>query len=250
MESCTFVQVKKFPLITFYLIAWMLGPAAAVAQSASSGASFQKNAFTFNLGQYLVNEINLGYEHLFNEKKSIEFNVGLIYRNELLRKQSEEWTNSQYFYERGFGLKVSHRIYRKGADKASKRNYYSFGINYQHLFFNSEWFETDHQPTIVIKDIDNKDSLTTQGTEEIYQRRTRNRIGIHFISGNIFPLNNNFAFEIFYGIGIRGIFSNRYDIAVANSGFGRTWIYESGNRDEKFYIRPTIHAGVKLRLGW
>jgi hypothetical protein len=236
--------VKKFAVQTL-IVFLFITPAVSSGQGSSSS---QKNALLFNLGQYIVNEVNLGYEFQFKENKSLEIYGGLIYQNEFWRKMSEEWTNSQYFYERGFGLKISHRIYRKPGEKG-RRNFYSFGLNYQYLYFNQQWFETDHQPTIRTED-SLGNSIEILGTEQIYQRRFRNRFGIHFISGNIFPINKTFGIEIFYGIGLRGIFSNRYDLAVSESGPGVTRIYISNNRDEKFYIRPTIHAGAKFRIGW
>ncbi|MCX6273964.1 MAG: hypothetical protein NTV09_01990, partial [Bacteroidetes bacterium] len=80
--------------------------------------------------------------------------------------------------------------------------------------------------------------------------------GFEVTMGNIFPMGKTFAIEIYYGIGLRGIFSNRFDVAVHNNYTGKSKTYTedktyvSDNDDMKFYIRPSIHAGVKLRLGW
>lgn len=251
MESCTFAFVKKSASRTALLIFFSLIPALqAGAQRAPFETSKQKNALTFNIGQYLVNEINLGYEHFFSEKKSFELSGGFIYRNELLIKQAEDWSNSQYFYEHGFAVRLAHKIYHNIGEKSGKKYYYSFGLNYQYLYFNDEWFKTDRQPTVYLKDSQGHVIDKALGTEDIYQRRYRNRIGAQFLLGNIFPMGNTFAIEIYYGIGVRGIMSNRYDVAVSETGFGKTNVYPSGTRNEKFYIRPSIHAGAKLRIGW
>ncbi len=222
-------------------------PSFAGAQSNPNGIAPQNNALTFNLGQYLVNEINLGYEHFLKEKRSVEFNGGLIYRNDALLKLAKDWSNSQYFYERGFTAKVAYKIYRKGGEKNGKKNYYAFGINYQYLYFNNEWFETDKE----IKFKPEPSGSEVVGKEEIYRHRFRNRVGLQITLGNIIPMGNTFGLELYYGLGLRGILSNRFDVArgaIVNDEHFTIQTLNFG--DQKFYVRPSIHAGIKLRMGW
>lgn len=192
----------------------------------------------------------------------MELNGGLIYRNDFLRKQTEEWSNSQYFFERGFTARLSYKIYRNAVEKSGRKNYYSFGLNYQYLYYNNEWFDLGVVKTDSIHKIKNTnpppDSINVTGdvSRDILQHRFRNRFGLQITLGNIFPIGNTFAIEIYYGIGLRGVLSNRFDVAVHENFSGTSDIYNqdniyvSNNDDSKFYIRPTIHAGIKLRLGW
>ena len=87
--------------------------------------------------------------------------------------------------------------------------------------------------------------------EEILRHRFRNRAGIQINLGNIFPMGKTFALEIYYGLGVRVIYSNRFDVARGMTLSDKQYILEDLNfKSEKFYFRPTIHAGVKLRIGW
>jgi len=206
----------------------------------------QRNALTFNLGQFLVNEINLGYEHFLSENQSMELNGGLIYRNDVLRKMAEDWNNSQYFYERGFAARLAYKIYHHAGSKGRK-NYYSFGFNYQYLYFNNEWFETDKE----IKFRPEPGSAEITANEEIYRHRFRNRFGLQITLGNVYPLGKTFAIELYYGLGVRGIFSKRFDVARGATVDDEQLILQTLNfEDQKFYVRPSIHAGIKLRMGW
>lgn len=262
-ESLTFAQVKKTVTHFRYLLFFLMVPAMVNAQGIPGQSGAQKNALTFNLGQYLVNEINLGYEHFFSEKKSMELSGGMIYRNDFWIKQAGDWSNSQYFYERGFAVRLAYKIYRKAGEKKGRKNYYAAGLNYQYLYFPNEWFDAGevNYSRKIPDPASQGDSITLTGTgvREIYQHRFRNRFGLQLLLGNIYPLGNTFALEIFYGIGVRGIFSNRFDVAVHEDYTGASKdgnvykldnTYVSGNEDSKFYIRPSIHAGIKLRLGW
>jgi hypothetical protein len=249
MESCTFALVKKILLHSRHLIlACCLLPVVSTAQSATYGSSAPRNnAFTFNLGQLVVNEINLGIEHYFTDKKSIEYGGGLIYRNDFWLKLAEDWANSQYFYEHGFALRLAHKIYHKANDKTGRKNYHSFGMNYQYLAFNNKWFETEEELTLVLKPSNEEIQLQ----EEIFMHRFRHRIGLQVTLGHLIPLDETFALDLYYGMGVRGVFSNRFDVARGVTYNGEQVTLEYLNyEDRKFYMRPTIHAGVKLRIAW
>ena len=240
--------MKKISVPTLiFIFLTLLFPVISDAQSNTNGVSPVRNAFTFNLGQYLVNEINLGYEHIFKEKKGLEINGGLIYRNDLILSQAKDWSNSQYFYERGFAARIAYKIYRKSGEKSGRKSFYSFGLNYQYLYFNNEWFETDKE--IKYKPEPSAKEIITN--EEIYRHRFRNRAGLQITLGNIIPMSNTFALELFYGCGVRGILSDRFDVARGVSVDDNHIILQVLDYgDRKFYIRPSIHAGVKLRMGW
>ena len=72
-----------------------------------------KNYISLNLGQYFINEINLGYEHFISDKNSIEVNGGIIYRNEFWLNVASDWVNSQYFREQGFAARIYYKTYKK-----------------------------------------------------------------------------------------------------------------------------------------
>ena len=246
-ESCTFAQVNNKRLrVKILLFLLVLFSSFAGAQNNGSNPVI-RNAISLNVGQLIINEFNLGYEHLFSEKKSIELNGGLIYRNELWRNEAKDWTNSQYFHETGFTSRIIFKIYRKGGINTGKRNYYSIGLNYQYLYFNNEWFETDKD--IKVKLEPSGDEIVTK--EDILRHRFRNRIGLQLDMGNILPLGKSFSFEFYYGLGVRGVFSNRFDVARGAKVEDQQLLLSTLNfEDQKFYIRPAIHAGLKLRAGW
>ena len=240
--------MKKIAFVSgIFVFLKLLFPAHTDAQSNPDGVSKVRNAISLNLGQYLVNEVNLGYEHVFKKMNGLEISGGLIYRNDIILDQAKDWSNSQYFYERGFTGKVAYKIYRKNGENSGKKSYYSFGLNYQSLYFNNTWFETDKE----VKFKPDSSAASVTAAEEIYRHRFRNRFGLQITLGNIIPLGKTFALELYYGCGVRGITSDRFDVARGVTADGHHVILQTLNFDDsKFYIRPSIHAGVKLRLGW
>ena len=219
---------------------------ATFAQTAASDGKKITNAISFNIGQYLVNEINLGYEYFLSEKKSIEVNGGIIYSNEFWKNVASEWTNSQYFRENGFAVRAYYKTYKKASEKSHNKSFYSFGLNYQYLYFNNQWIETDKRGKVKPEG----DTVSHFGPEEILMHRLRHRIGLQLMLGNVIAADKTFALEIYYGLGIRGIFSNRFDVARRVTEDGEIFSQELNYEDKSFYVRPTIHAGVKLKLGW
>ena len=201
-----------------------------------------------NLGQYFINEINFGYEHFLSEKNSIELNAGLIYRNEFWLNLASDWVQSLYFREHGFAARAYYKTYKKTGEKNNK-SFYSFGLNYQYLYFNNEWIDTDKPGKVTVIE-PSGDTSYHYGPEEILMHRLRHRIGFQLLLGNIIPAGKSFAFEVYYGLGIRGIFSSRFDVARRVTEDGEFFSQDLNYEDNSFYVRPTIHAGVKLKLGW
>ena len=122
-------------------------------------------------------------------------------------------------------------------------------MNYQYLYFNNEWINTNKIGTV--KEYITQDSIISHtGPEEILMDRTRHRLGVQLMMGNVIPSGNNFAIEVYYGLGVRGIFSTRFDEARKVTEDGKEYIGYLNFEDKSFYLRPTIHAGIKLKLGW
>jgi len=246
------LALKKFRGFIFLLLSCLF-VSAVTAQSTLRGSKQMTNAFTFNIPQYFVNEINLGYEHFLSENKSLEFNAGIIYRNEFLLDASSDWVNSQYFREHGFAARAYYKTYKKANEKNNNKTFYSFGINYQYLYFDNEWIETGKTYTLdsmVITEPQHPFKGPKTGDEQILMNRFRNRIGVQLLLGNDIPMGNHSSLEIYYGLGLRGIFSRRNDIARITTVNGVEYYQDLNHTDTQFYIRPTIHAGVKLKLGW
>ena len=227
-------QVKFFFRILFS-IGFFSAVSSTLQAQYTSVPTVKKNFLVFNLGQYAVNEINLGFERMFGYTRSVEINLALIYRNDFLAEQAREWSNTQYFVEHGFALRAGYKMYQPG-ERGGNQNYLMPMLNYQYLYYPTEWFVTD----VKVNNL----------TEEIYQRRTRHRIGAQFIWGKIFPAGNVFSFELFYGVGVRAVFSNRYDESKRYSELGSDVVFPVNFRDKKFYLRPSVHAGIKMRVGW
>ena len=227
-------------------------PATFAQTSASEGKKIT-NAISFNVGHYLVNEINLGYEYFISEKKSIEVNGGLIYKNEFWLNLASDWTNSHYFREQGFAVRAYYKTYKKTSEKSNNKSFYSLGLNYQYLYFDEDWFETDKLYTLdstVKTDPQHPFNGPKVGDEQILMRRLRHRLGVQLLLGNVIPMSNHFFVEIYYGLGLRGIFSRRTDVARITTVNGEEYYQDLNYVDNDFYLRPTIHAGVKLKLGW
>jgi hypothetical protein len=244
--------LKTFRGFIFLTFSCLFIPAAFAQTSASDGKKIT-NVISFNIGQYLVNEINLGYEYFLSENKSIELNGGLIYQNQFLMSLSEDWINSQYFREQGFAVRAYYKTYKKSNEKKNSKTFYSFGLNYQYLFFNEDWFDTGKTFTLdsnVVTVPPHPYKDPNAGDEQVLMHRLRHRIGVQLLLGNVLPMGSNFFLEFYYGLGLRGIFSRRTDVARITTIDGSEYYQDLNSVDNSFYVRPTIHAGVKLKLGW
>ena len=194
---------------------------------------YRKNAFSFNLTRYMVNELNLSYEHRFSLRRGIEFNFGYIYVNDEIKDLTKDWVNTQYFYEHGCAARFHYKIFkRKDLDETKWRDYIAPGVSYKYLYYNNQEF---------ISETDGK-------SEILYQHRFRHKMSLEFLFGKVYEMNSTFAFEFYYGAGITGTLSDRYveyripdtkkmDVRVAVNDHAKD-----------FYVRPLVMAGVKLRI--
>lgn len=223
-------------VICSFFILLLVSPVYSPAQSDDLHAS--RTAISLNIGQAVSNEINLSFEKFVTEKSALELDAGLIYRNDLLRKAAENWTNSQYFYEHGFAARIALRRYKNVDGKSKWRDYIAPVAIYKYQYFNNAWFEADSTNN-------NGDKFT----QCIYQHRFRHKFGLQILWGKIYQLNKTFAVDLYYGLGIRGTISNRTDV-LKQDICGQTPVREINFEDSRFYVRPTIHTGVKLRVGW
>ena len=143
----------------------------------------------------------------------------------------------------------------KNSGVKNSTSFYSFGLNYQYLYFDDVWLETGKvfQLDSTIKTVpQNKfdPEHPRSGPEQILMQRLRHRMGIQLLLGNIIPLGSNFFLEFYYGLGLRGIFSRRTDLARITTIEEVEYYQDLNYIDTQFYLRPTIHGGVKLKFGW
>jgi hypothetical protein len=214
----------------FLLILILAGFKPVLAQDAPE---YRKNAFSFNLTRYAVNELNLSFEHRYSLRRGIEFNAGLIYVNDQLQELTKDWVNTQYFYERGFAARIHYKIFkRKESDETSWRDYIAPGISYKYLYYNNQEFTGDNGGK----------------TEIVYQHRFRNKISLEFLFGKVYEMNNTFALEFYYGAGITGTLSDRYVVYRIPDTKKMDQVLEVNDHSKTFYVRPMVMAGIKLRI--
>ncbi len=234
-------------------VSWFFIPTAFAQTEGTIVDKEASNFIILNPAQYFVNEINIGYEHYLSKNKSFEINGGYIYRNDFWLNLTDDWIQSQYFREHGFALRAYYKFYKKANEKNNNRSFYSFGVNYQYLYFDDEWLETGKPYTLdstIMTEPQHPYKKAKVGEEQILMNRFRHRFGVQLLLGNLIPLGSNFFLEFYYGLGLRGIFSKRTDVARITTIDEIGYYQDLNFKDTDFYIRPTIHAGVKLKLGW
>lgn len=199
---------------------------------------YKKNALTVDLTLSATNEINLGYERFFSDRRSLEVSLGLVYVNDYLEDFSKEWTNSHYFSEHGFSARVAYKLYKRPVEESKWRDYIAPAIVYKYLYFNNQWFENELT--------DEKTGV--KYTECLYQHRFRDKFGFEFLWGKIYEFNKTTSLEMFYGVGLRGTVSLRSD-KLKQDICDSTEIYVPNYGDDhSFYLRPVLRAGVKLKV--
>jgi hypothetical protein len=194
---------------------------------------YRKNYIGINATQLVINEINIGYERFYSQRRSIEINGGLIYQNSFLIKNTSNWDNSLYFYERGFAVRVAQKFYKKQKENSSWKEYFAAVLSYEYLYIPNSWFET------TIHD----------SAGYIYLHRFRSRIGGEFLLGWMRDLNKSFSVELYAGVGVRYIIATRTDLAQSYIQDDPSPYYINIQTSQS-YFRPSVHAGVKLRAGW
>ncbi|HRH64708.1 MAG TPA: hypothetical protein PLU53_00270 [Bacteroidia bacterium] len=206
--------------------------------SGQEAPEYKKNALALDLTQYGINEINLNYEHFFSIRRSIEFTASLVYVNDPLAEFGRSFTNSHYFEEHGFGARIAYKLYKPQVEDSRWRDYIAPGLIYKYLYYNNQWFENE-----------TTNAKGDKYTEAIYQHRFRHKFGLEFVWGKVYDMNKSFAFELYYGVGLRGTLSSRTDIQKQDT-VGVSKIYDVNFQDDNFYIRPTLRGGVKFRFSF
>jgi hypothetical protein len=203
-------------------------------------AEFKKNAFAFDITQMASNEINLNYEHFFSNRRSLEIALGLIYVNDALEELSKDWSNTHYFSEHGFSVRLAYKLYKRPVEDSKWRDYIAPALTYKYLYFNNQWFTNELT----------NEKTGTKYDEALYQHRYRSKFGFEFLWGKVYNFNQTFALEMFYGVGLRATSSVRSDLLkqdIADS----TEIYVPDYGDDKrFFIRPALRAGLKFRISF
>ncbi|REJ80884.1 MAG: hypothetical protein DWQ44_04525 [Bacteroidetes bacterium] len=198
-----------------------------------------KNGISFDLTQMATNELNMSYTRYVSERKSLEFAAGLIYVNEILEELSKDWSTTRYFSEHGFSARIAYKMYKKPVDDSKWRDYIAPAIMYKYLYYNNQWLENEKT-----------DSRTgTKFIECIYQHRFRSKYGLEFLWGKEYHFNRTFVLEMFYGIGLRGTSVLRADI-LKQDICDSTEIRRLDFEDTRFYVRPALRAGVKMRIAF
>jgi hypothetical protein len=201
--------------------------------SAQDVPEYRKNAFSFNLTRYAVNELNLSFEHRYSVRRGIEFNAGFIYVNDQLKDLTKDWVNTQFFYEHGFAARIHYKIFkRKDSDETRWRDYIAPGVSYKYLFYNNQEFTGDNGGK----------------TEILYQHRFRHKMSLEFLFGKVYEMNNTFALEFYYGAGITATMSDRYVGYRIPDASKMDKVLEVNDHSKTFYVRPMVMAGIKLRL--
>lgn len=198
---------------------------------------YPKNAMSFNLTQYAVNELNFGYEVFISQYRSVELNGGLIYKNSIWADLTKNLDDPLYFSERGFATRFVYRIYKKEISKAGNRSYIAPMLVYKYQYLNQQWLEVDEK--------DNNDVTHHYCS---YVTRFRSKIGLQFFWGKIVPLSKTFALDLYLGTGLRATLSDRWELYKSENECimnDKTFI---NFRTNNFYLRPTIHGGVRLKI--
>ena len=199
---------------------------------------YKKNALILDLTQDGTNELNLNYEHFFSVRRSLEFTAGLVYVNTPLAEFGKSWTNSHYFEEHGFTARIAYKLYKPQVEDSKWRDYIAPGLIYKYLYYNNQWFENE-----------TSNAKGDKYTEAIYQHRFRHKFGLEFVWGKVYEMSKSFAFELYYGVGLRGTLSSRTDIQKQDT-VGVSKIYDVNFTDDNFYVRPTLRGGVKFRFSF
>jgi len=202
--------------------------------------TFRKNAFNVNLTMCASNEWNIGFERFIGPKTSIEINGGPIRSNSFLASQSQSWTNSLYFYESGYTGRIGLKFYKKKSLLTKWQDYVSPLIFYKHLAFEPQMFKNKWD--------------NSEESEGIFLERQRSKFGFEFLWGKIYPLSKTISLEFYYGVGLRAASVDRFDYwridtlpSPTNVGTDTVFL---NFQDHNFYVRPSIHGGLKLRFNY
>jgi len=203
---------------------------------------YGKNAISINLTRCAISEFNLGYEHFFSSRRSLEINGGIIYINDFIKDRAKDITNSSVFDEEGFAGRIHYRIFRRPAENSRWRDYIATGLAFKHLSY------TD-LPLVTGEKADDNNHYFV---EHLKQDRERNKLGLEFLWGKVYEFNSWFAFDFYYGAGVEVTSAKRTD-------HSREAIYVKPEDqmlnttiadyvDESIYLRPVVQLGFKIRF--
>lgn len=199
---------------------------------------YRHTAIAFDLTQYGTNELNFNLEKFFSIRRSLEISGSLVYVNSPLADFTKSWSNSHYFSEHGFSARIAYKLYKLPVEDSKWRDYVAPVIVYKYLYYNNQWFENDGTKA-------NGDKYT----EAIYQHRFRHKFGFEFVWGKVYDMNKTFAFDLYYGVGLRGTIVSRTDI-LRQDTVGVPGVTPLNFTDNNFYVRPTLRLGAKIRMSF
>lgn len=246
---------------------------------AQEASVYKKNAFSFNLTRMAVNEINMGYEHWLSIRKSIEFSGGIIYVNDFLVEQTDEWTNAVSVSEHGFAARFHYKMYKRPAEGSKWQDYIAPGIVFKSLYYNDKSIVSEKEDIISNDSIYTIDTViyiiapnfeTLDYIETFQQKRERLQLGIQFLWGKVYEASKTIAIEFYFGGGVNITMATRTDHSryatykkkeTNYKYYGpdlipETVVDDNQRRnqsipdfvDKSLYARPSIQLGVKLRF--
>lgn len=203
-------------------------------------STYRKNAFLINVTNSLSNEYNIGFERYFSRNTSLEINGGPVRSNPAIAEFSQSWTNSLYFYESGYTARIGLKFYKKKSVLSKWQDYVSPVIFFKSLAFEPHFFETKYE--------------NNERYQGMFLKRQRSKFGFEFLWGKVYPVSKTFNIELYYGVGLRATMAERTDFWRIdtmpygnNPGTDTTFL---NFNDNNFYVRPSIHGGLKLRFNY
>jgi hypothetical protein len=202
---------------------------------------YRRTAFTFNLTRLMVNEVNFGFEQFVSQRRSIEFDGGVVFANEFLQDAADNLTVDPIFYEHGYAVRFHYKIWHT-KENSKWRNYIAPGLNFKHVYYNDY--------AVIIEKVDESYRPAESYTETLLQDRERDKFGVDFIWGNVYEASRTFAFEIYYGAGLTVSSVRRLDhdhhIVYDNPAIDYKNKTIPNSVDHSVYLRPIPMLGFKL----
>ena len=220
---------NRFSYIRFVIVLAILQFSAAAIARAQENTGYGKTAISFNLTRMATSEYNISLERFLSSRRSIEFNFGLIYKNEFLSNQVNDWTNADaLFAEEGFAARIHYKIFKRQETDSKWKDYIAIGIVYKNLHYTDLPGSADFKPDFLFNDsiigrVHSNDGLPDRDTsyytpidtvfyaEKFLQKRDREQYGIQFLWGKVYEINRTFAFEFYFGAGLDATIATRTD---------------------------------------
>ena len=234
----------------------------------------------------VTSEFNMSLERFFSSRRSIEFNVGLIYKNEFLAGQIDDWTNADaLFEEEGYAVRIHYKIFSRQEKVSKWKSYIAPGVSFKSLTYNGKPQFVGPKPDYLYNDSIMGTITKGQGTgndtviydksftvyydENYLQDRDRFQMGVQFLWGKVYEASRTLAFEFYFGAGITANMVTRRDYNRFATYHSKTYTYDRPSPEddivveddnqrrnqsipnftqESFYLRPNVQAGIKLRI--